>query len=483
MIEGADQHYPNHDKKIIRRDFLKSILSSIMAILVGPNIGATIAPKIPENLYLKDSRDDFLQYLHKLYGTDVKVEMDVWLNDHIPKIPENPSTTLLVGEFFNELISGSFNPTDFKVESSINIVGGDAMTQSIATVYQDLMNSVPIILATDNRGRFLNRALEHSLVTGNSYEFRYRLISGILPIITGLIAENIIEKKFINNTTISYTPQKTMTRRYFLGLGMITGFGVAIGALTKSISDALISWERRYNRASTFQITDQPDYVRDILQIHEPFEDWLVSVRDRNIFLRLTAFSTYAIDTVIESIQCSIARGHSGIFDLSQKSTSEVEEETSLSIVNIIESHFKILNKYKQKIGDVISPLAASLALDLGMFAPLTIRVNKQIGSKLKIEDVKRIMSNQSICSEPFLLMCKELKNFEDKLNPNDLEYILLHNAFLLAISDPMIEGNKDEDVQIAFTGNENEIDEVINLFGKTIKFSRGLFVEIEHNL
>lgn len=466
---------------ISRRAVFRSIIVTAFGLVLGPSLGAKMAPEISPRVYLEGGKKQLAQYIRALFKV-ASVDIDIWHVTHRPILPKSflIERTAVLGEFsLNSIRDRDLDhfPETSSRNSDTSMI--EDIDRETAGIFQDLVEGALIVVATDGVGKILDRIHSNSIYIDNKNFDKIELIKFLISTLPGAAFSSVINFQDISDSFAQATvdeDEKFMNRRKFLKLMAVLGVGLTAGAAGRS-SATIISVKDSINRPIRFNHDDSPGYVEDVLSIHEPFNDWLIRIRDMNMVLRTAAFSTLDLSDYIDHIQFSLANGHMGMSEISRKEIQDIEQSIDNDIQSTISHHLRLINRYGDGPQEAIPFIISSLIIDLSLFPPTYVRVNPAVNPELDLASLRDCLKQEAVAHEPFLLMCRAIKSaFEANLT--DLQKLSLENAVGLAFDDICQEDTTDSTnlSEIGVAGNIKKSDEVLTILGKEYYFSNGLF-------
>lgn len=405
-MDESNQETPiKPTKRLTHRDFIKKIPTLTMTGIIGPLTGALLGPDLSiEAKYFRELMKT-MQHLRDLYGLTPII--DIWEKGvHRVSVPEDKADkTLLVGEFPWFMISEEDSIDIFPKKTKRGPSGVEFATEETVSEERKKYQKFAIIGICDTRmnmDNFLGYMRNTQILAQ---------ISGELTFLSSIMASELVTSYLDKKLSLDPTRNKRggFSRRSFLKLGVV-GTGFALGTATKSTASA-VAQEVFNVQPLTIDTSHLSSYEREIVDIYNPFDRYLNTLRENSIHLNTTALAATDFSRDLKQVQYSFANGHTRLLELATKEVTEIENQTLKIIDEVIDQHIKLFVKYAKTPQAKEAWGAAMLSLFdfYQIFDPLWIRVNKQSG--LDLEKIRSQIRPQGCARSPFLLLCEAISN------------------------------------------------------------------------
>ncbi len=484
---------PNHEismehsptgKGLTRRDVVKNAPVLTIAGMVAPMSGILLGPDLSiEARYFRELIKT-KQHLKDLYGLTPII--DIWeKGGHSVSVPKDKADkTLLVGEFPWFQISEEDPINVFPEKTKYGPSGIEFVSKESVSEERKKYQKSAIIGICDTRmstRNFLDYMRDTQVLAQ---------ISGQITFFSSSIASEFVtsylDRKLGYNKTLN--KKRGFSRRSFLKLGVV-GTGFILGTTAKSTASA-VTREVFEAQPLTIDTSHLSSYEKEIVEIYNPFNRYIDTLRENSIHLNATALAAADFSRDLKQVQYSFANGHIRLLELPTKEVAEIENQTLKIIDEVVDQHIKIFIKYAKtsQAKEVWGAAMLSLFDFYQIFDPLWIRVNKQSG--LDLEKIRSQIRPQGCARSPFLLLCEaidnKLRHLEEYTDdPEIMQYLPGLITFALELLNDRVYQERikyppNKRFEVGLAGDKYNTDKVIVVGNVQASFSSGLVADIE---
>lgn len=461
-----------------RRDFLKQLA----LFGIGTAVGSKITEPIQftkETAKISWDKQKAIESLKRLFNVrNAIADNQEGSDSHTISSVDEPQKMVVLGEIGIEDLTNGNNILSPEEGSGVLAQGGEVMSSEKVSRRESQLSEYAIVIATDFH---MITEEELRLVTIRLSKINpfFKEFFGSLPLIGYVGAEAMGRSRDQNGSETA--EDSKLDRRGFLKFmvkaAAATGYSVlgrvGVKAIDSQVPDTAIM---------EFTSPVQEQYYQELVDIYNPAQNLLVKGRDNHINLNTRVASLLKLDEYVEGVQLTVAPGHTNTFNLLETPASELEQQSSSYLLNVIEQHIVHMKKHKNLIDDIQyqMDLIQSLMKGFGIYQPIRIRINKENTDA----NLENLYPNEKTVSEvitPFEIWCKTMSRLENdqRLSPKIkrvFEWAVSMMSTYIEVSGEAIETSNHI---VGWPGDPESIDTSYSFFGYNASFSKGLPVSM----
>jgi len=248
-------------------------------------------------------------------------------------------------------------------------------------------------------------------------------------------------------------------------------------------------WMRKDESFDTSHLTG---IDKELAEIYNPYSDFLVRGRNRNMFLNETATANIDLRNDLENIQLAFAAGHLGKLRYYTVDREDVEQEARGNALSIVSEHIRSIKQHRNDSNrdEQLAKIAVNLSLYFAYHMPVTMLVNNEATGK-NLELMRQQHNGEETDKSAHLILMETLQDIESRLQNREFSNDEEENSdinLVLAYATELTQNywmdrtgylRKDGGGEVGLAGDPNKIDRTIEVWGTKTNFSAGLTAKL----